>query len=388
MGRLKETIGYDLNPNSNKQMVKFLYEDLKLPPHRKRSKKGVQGGLTADEKTLKTLSTTYQRPELLLAISIRKSIKKLGTYLTKKNEETGEYTDSRADPDGRVRGRYNICGTETGRPSSKKTYDGTGMDMQNIPESVRPMFVAGEGKVFVVVDQWQAETFPVAVMAGSQAFLNRLQNGKKVHSMVGGWIFDKDESLLTPLEYRIAKRTVHGKDYGLGAKKFMEDINEDIIEINEGEADPSKHLSFYTLKQCKELMAKFDQFAPEIEGIYHREIRDQLNQTRMLMTPFGRKRVFRDRLGEDLYREGYAHIPQSTVAECNQLAAIKLEYLLPDGTEVIQDGFDSLLIEAEEGQVDEIKKVVEEAFKKKLFWKGVVFEIPVEMGEVDKHWKK
>ena len=383
MGKLREAIGYELNPNSNKQMVKFLYEDLKLPPHRNRKSKG----LTADEKTLKQLSTTYQRPELLLAISIRKSIKKLGTYLTKKNNETGEYTDSRADPDGRIRGRYNICGTETGRTSSKKTYDDTGMDMQNIPESVRPMFTAGEGKVLMIFDQWQAETFPVAVMAGSSSFLERLRNGKKVHSLVGGWIFDKDGDDLTPLEYRIAKRTVHGKDYGLGAKKFMEDINEDIIEINEAELDPSNYLPFYSLHQCKEVMAKFDRFAPEIES-WHQEIREELTKNRMLITPFGRKRIFRDRLGEDLYREGYAHIPQSTVGECNQLAAIKIEYLLPDGAEIIQDGFDSLMIEVDEGLVKEVERLVRMGYQKKLFWKGEMFEIPVELAGVSKHWKK
>ena len=381
--QLNQKVGYELNPNSNKQMVKFLYEDLKLPPHHNRKSKQ----LTADEKTLKTLSTTYQKPELLLAVSIRKLIKNIGTYLARKDQSTGEYTETRIDQDGRMRGRYNICGTETGRASSKKTYDDTGIDQQNIPEYIRQMFTAPEGKVLMGFDQWQAETFPVAVMSESLSFLARLREGKKVHSLVGGWIFDKSEDDLTPLEYRIAKRTVHGKNYGLGAKKFMEDINEDIIEINEEESDPSKHLPFYTLAQCKALMAKFDRFAPEIEK-WHRDIQEELTRTRMLITPMGRKRVFRGRLGEDLFREGYAHIPQSTIAENNQLAMIKIEYLLPEGAEIIQDGFDSILVEVILGQEEKVEKIVRFGYQKDLFWKGEKFNIPVEMAGVGKFWKK
>jgi hypothetical protein len=111
----------------------------------------------------------------------------------------------------------------------------------------------------------------------------------------------------------------------------------------------------------------------------------------MLVTPFGRKRLFRSYRGQndnDTPRKAFAHVPQSTIAEYAHQAIIKLEYILPPGNIVIQEGFDSFIIEANESDVKENERLVNLMMDKELMWKGERFKIPVEAAGCGKHWKK
>ena len=111
----------------------------------------------------------------------------------------------------------------------------------------------------------------------------------------------------------------------------------------------------------------------------------------MLVTPFGRKRLFRGYRGQndnDTPRKAFAHVPQSTIAEYAHQAIIKLEYLLPLGNAIIQEGFDSFIIEANESDVEENAKLVMLAMDKELMWKGEKFKIPVEEAGRGRRWKK
>ncbi|MEM2125006.1 MAG: DNA polymerase [Candidatus Methanosuratincola sp.] len=356
---LEELVGHPINVNSPKQMLKFLYEDLKLPVqyHRKTRRP------TANKETLEKLFARYPNPAFKIALEIRDVAKDIGTYLK-----------ARPSEDGRYRTRYNPTGTETGRSSSTKTIFGDGLDMQNIPRSsntededewkgkIRSLFIAGEGKVFEMWDLWQAEAYCVAVFAQCQAFLEKLMSGKKIHTMVASWIFDKPEEEISEEEYHIGKRTVHASNYGLGPILFSVLIKKPV-------------------KEAKAIMERYHRHAPEIER-WHKEIQEELKR-RVLVTPFGRRRIFRNRYGEEMFREAYAHLPQSTIADYLHQAMVKLEYALPKGAEIVQEGFDSLIIERDEGV--EIEETVRRCFDKELFWKGVRFKIPVER-KVGKRW--
>lgn len=386
--QLKEMVGYDLNPLSPKQMMKFLYEDLKLPPQRHRKTKK----LTADKEAIDKLFGRYPRPEFALALEIRDKIKDIGTYLASKDSD-GEYSLTKMDDDGRMRSRYNVCGTATGRTSSKKTYDDTGIDAQNIPEALREMFIAPEGKVLQAFDLWQAEAYVVAVLSQCQSFINKLRNGEKVHRMVAGWIFNKAESEIDNVnrpggEYFLGKRTVHASNYGLGWNLFMIIANTDIGKFNKDHPDKPK--PFLTAAQAKAILLTYEMHAPEIK-MWHQEVINELQRTRMLVTPFGRKRLFRGYRGQndnDTPRKAFAHVPQSTIAEYAHQAIIKLEYLLPPGNVIIQEGFDSFIIEAMEGDVEENGRLARFACDKELMWKGERFKIPVEDAGCGKCWKK
>jgi len=387
--QLKDVVGYDLNPLSPKQMIKFLYTDLKLPPQRHRKTKK----LTADKEAIDKLFGRHPRPELALALEIRDKIKDIGTYLASKDKENGDYSLTKVDKDGRMRSRYNICGTATGRTSSKKTYDDTGIDAQNIPEALREMFVAPEGKILQVFDLWQAEAYVVAVLSNCQSFLNKLRNGEKVHRMVAGWIFNKPEDKVDNInrqggEYFLGKRTVHASNYGLGWNLFMIIANSDIGKFNKD--NPNTPKPFITAAEAKRILLVYETFAPEIK-MWHQEIISELQRTRMLVTPFGRKRIFRGYRGKDdndTPRKAFAHVPQSTIAEYAHQAIIKLEYLLPPENEIIQEGFDAFIIEAREEDVEDNKRLVTFACDKELMWKGERFKIPVEEAGKGRRWKK
>ena len=354
--RLNEVVGRELNVNSPKQMKEFVYGDLGLPVqyHRKTRKP------TLDEKALEKLGAKYPNPIFQDALELRGLLKEIGTYL---NAVVSE--------DGRMRSSYNTTGTETGRSSCSKTIDDIGLDLQNVPESLRGMFVPSQGKIFLIYDLWQAEAYCVAIFANCLPFLNRLTKGEKMYKMVASWITGKEESDVDDInrpggEYFLAKRTTHAADYGLGPNLFATLIKKPV-------------------KEAKLILERFHAFAPEIR-MWHMEIQNELQRTRKLTNPLGRVRIFRARYGEDMFREAYAGLPQGTIGDCLHQAMVKLEYSLPKDAIIVQEGFDSLVIECYPEQREEVKGLADMAFDKTMFWKGTTFKVPYEMKEGDR-WK-
>jgi len=357
--QLNYRVGYDLNVNSPKQMLKFLYEDLKLPTHKNRK----TGRPTANKETLEKLFAKHPDPRFQLVMELRDLSKDIGTYLL-----------CEPDEDGRIRGRYNTTGTETGRSSCSKTIFDTGLDLQNIPPDLREMFVAEEGKVFMAYDLWQAEAFLVAILANAIALKDKLKRGEKIHTMVASWLFNKPESEVTKTaengaisEYDKAKRVVHASHYGLGFRLLSV-----LLKIPEWEA--------------KSFLLKYKQYIPEIDA-WHLEVMEELRRSRKLVTPFGRVRFFRNRYGEDMGREAFAHVPQSTIGDLTHQAMMEIEYRLPDGAELVQEGFDSIIVEAPIDQIDLVNQIVIESFSKTLYHKGEGFHIPVDK-KIDQRWIK
>jgi hypothetical protein len=69
----------------------------------------------------------------------------------------------------------------------------------------------------------------------------------------------------------------------------------------------------------------FHAASPKIKGVFHRDIKDALDSTRVLIDPMGGVRIFNGRMDDSLYQEGYANIPQRTVAHLVQGAALKVD---------------------------------------------------------------
>jgi DNA polymerase I-like protein with 3'-5' exonuclease and polymerase domains len=234
------------------------------------------------------------------------------------------------------------------------------------------MFVAEEGKVFLMYDLWQAEAFVTAILANATSLKDKLKRGEKVHLMVAGWLFNKPESEVTKeapngewSEYDKAKRVVHASHYGLGFRLLSI-----LLKIPEWEA--------------KSFLLKYKQYVPEIDA-WHLEVMEELRRSRKLMTPFGRVRFFRNRYGEDMGREAFAHIPQSTIGDLTHQAMLAIEYLLPSGSELVQEGFDSIIVEAPKDQIDIIHGIVLQSFFKILYHKGEGFNVPIE-GKIGDRW--
>jgi DNA polymerase I-like protein with 3'-5' exonuclease and polymerase domains len=77
----------------------------------------------------------------------------------------------------------------------------------------------------------------------------------------------------------------------------------------------------------------------------------QLNKSRMLTTPFGRKRLFMGTFNESLKKEAYAYVPQSTVSDILNTGLLELaDSLFIDGPdeyagELLLQVHDSVLVQ-------------------------------------------
>lgn len=196
--KLNREVGHELNINSHKQMTEWLYKELKLPKKVKKRKTTGQTTLSADEEVLNDLYTKSGNESIRTVLEIRERGKMLSTYLRVKLDE-----------DLRIRCAYNIAGTETGRLSSSASSRGTGTNLQNVPEDLRILFLADEGKTLINADLSQAEARVVAHLAGETRLIEIFDRGGDIHRKNAANIFNKLESEVTSEERQLAKRVVH-----------------------------------------------------------------------------------------------------------------------------------------------------------------------------------
>jgi DNA polymerase-1 len=277
--KLNERVGRELNVMSPKQMREFLYIDEKLPPKFKRGKAKEKQAIgeeltiddsTVDEESLMAIASQHpDRDYLRWVVEIRGYRKLIGTYL-----------EGLMGDDGRARCSYliggdkdGVGGTETGRLSSRESIFGSGTNLQNIPKGVcRKMFVPDESQVFVEADLEQAEARVVAYLAEEERLIDLFNKGGDIHTQNAAWIFGKSLEKVSGPERELAKRLVHASNYGIGPRTFAYHAG-----IKEGEA--------------KLLLAKYFDTFPKIKS-WQLGIQAGLSESRILTTPFGRKRIF------------------------------------------------------------------------------------------------
>lgn len=306
--QLEAQVGHPLNVASNKQMCDWLYTELRLPPVLKRRSTGGSTP-TADDDALASLDKKHAIPAVKTVLAIREQSKILSTYMT-----------PALSPDGRFRASYKIHGTETGRLSSGKYIDGTGGNIQNVPHGnpkdptdpinvCRRIFIPDPGNVFVECDLSQAEARVVAYLAGEERLIKSFDAGGDIHRRNAANMYGKPESEITFDERQLAKRAVHGLNYGMGVNTFAEQC-----EISVPEARRVRNLYFSMF--------------PQIE-LWQKKVAADLRKSRIMTTPMGRKRLFLAQYSEQLIKEALAFVPQSTVADITNRALVDLHAKLP-----------------------------------------------------------
>jgi len=187
--------GREMNPNSSKQVGEYLAEELHLPIPRT-----AKGNYTVKEEILEALVARHPKHRQLLKQILCARVlkaKDLGTYLT-----------AVVSKDNHMKCSYGM--TITGRLTSSTNQIDEGTNLQNIPKHLRQIFIPEPDQVFVDADLSQAEARVMAWLMKSDKLKEVFHSGHKIHKIVGGWIYDKDPEDLTPTEYLIAKKTVHG----------------------------------------------------------------------------------------------------------------------------------------------------------------------------------
>lgn len=348
-GLTAEYIDKELNvaSNSKKGDMPFLvYGCMKCPPRKGTDEKTIdalrRNGFVKDPKKLRILD---------LILEIRKVRKTIGTYV-----------EAETDFRGRLLTQYRII-LETGRTSTSilKPPVATkqlGLAFQTITKhgdigsDLRRMFIPDPGYVFIEPDLSGAEARVVAHLANDNRLLKAFRYDIDVHRLTAAWIWDVSLGDLLEIFWNT--------EFGEGCLLLAADINKILKQkIDDDQRQIGKkfrHAGHYDMQKktagenagvsewrANEILKKFHATNPNIKGVFHKEIQSFLKwNNRTLTSPNGRQRLFLNQWGEELFREAYAQIPQSTVSDQNKKAAQEFEKRCPRAM-ILAESHDSFL---------------------------------------------
>lgn len=333
-------LGRPINPGSYKQLQHLFYEVLGLPVQTKYDRKEKKEKITTDREALEKLQEDLLANPICLAILGLRDVEKQIQVLR-----------SGVDKDGKMRFSFNVAGTDTGRWSSSKNIYLSGMNAQNVTEELRSCFIASAGFKFCNIDLEQSDSKGVAFLSGDKAYQQACLSGD-LHTVVAKLIWPElpwtgtlasDRALAERLFYRhfsyrdMSKRAGHATNF-IGAARTI-----------------AKALKIET-KVVQKFQESYFRAFPEIGGHsasnWHRRVAKQLQTTGVLVTPFGRRRTFLDRLWDTAtLRKAVAFLAQSMTADYINKGLLLCWYNLSE-IRVLAQVHDSIFFEYPEGRED------------------------------------
>lgn len=301
--------GQKWNLNSSPQMIRLVYGYLGMPMqyHRKTKKP------TTDKDALNRLRKKHPENKVLKAIVDHRKFGKL----------VQTYSDMQVEMDGRVRTSYSFISSY--RLSSSESVFGGGGNLQNIPKRteegklVRGLFIPDEGKRMLASDLSQAEARVVAWDSNDVRLIEAFESGEDVHWLNAKMIFQIPESVKYiegakwrdsftgqehPLSFyrNLAKSVVYAASYGMGFMMLQTILIREEVYLEAA--------------VCKRLLHQYKVNNPMLTA-WQNGIKEEIRATRTLISPapYSRKRVFRGRLSDALFRSALSFRPQSVVGE-------------------------------------------------------------------------
>lgn len=348
--KIKEAAGFDLNPNSPKQLSSYLYDKLGL----KGAKKN-KSGYSTDEDTLKDLRISYPEYDSFISSILKyREINKLYSTYTL---NLLEYVK-----DGRIHTEFKQTGTATGRLSSSNP------NMQNIPqkgeyaEILRSSFVAKKGCKLVSLDYSQIELRILAHLSEDENLIKAFNENKDIHTMTALNIFhlsSADE--VTHDIRRIAKAVNFGILYGLSSFGLARDTK-------------------VTRKEAQSFIDGYFALYPKVK-IFIDEIIKQTRENGYCSTILGRKRNIHDIMSRNANIRTRAermavNAPiQGSAADIIKLAMIECDkYIKENGIDAkcILQIHDELIFEVNENIVSEFTDIM-----KNIMERAVSLSVPL-----------
>ena len=349
-----EMAGEEFNINSPKQLGEILFGKLGLP-HGKKTKTGWSTNADVLEKL------RYEAPIVSAVLEYRQYAKLKSTY--------ADGLLKALDPDGRVRTRFQMTVTATGRLSS------TEPNLQNIPtrtdlgSEIRRMFVPAEGCVLVDADYSQIELRLLAHISGDLAMQAAFTSGQDIHSATAAQVFHVAPEDVTHEMRRRAKAVNFGIVYGISAFSLSQDIG-----VSVAEAKAYMDAYFATFPGVRRYMDAVVEQAREtgyVETLFHRR-RDlpELSSSNRNLRAFGERVAL--------------NMPiQGTAADIMKLAMIAvwkgLRETIPEARLVLQV-HDELIVECPEEKAAAVAQLLTEKMEH-----VVSLAVPL---TADAHWGK
>ncbi len=263
--------GGEFNIKSPKQLMKVLFEDLKL---------SYKGKKSTNVEVLESIKDQNEIVDLILRY--RQINKLISTYLDGMLPYIEEKTS-------KIHTTYIQNFTSTGRLSSREP------NLQNIPvrneesKSLRKLFVSSfDGGSIMSADYNQIELRLMAIFSGDENLLKDFNNKVDVHSMTASKIFDIEPENVTSQQRRIAKAVNFGIIYGISDYGLSQNIK---CSPKEAKAFIEKY--FYHYPTIKTYMEKSIEFAKEngYAKTYFNRIRHipELKATNYMIRQFGER---------------------------------------------------------------------------------------------------
>lgn len=329
-----DSVGYEFNINSPKQLGVALFEDLGLP-----CKKKTKTGYSTNAEVLEGLINAH--PAISQILEYRSLSKLKSTYcdgLLKVIED-----------DGRIHTRFNQVETRTGRISSLEP------NLQNIPirtevgREMRKFFVAGDGKKLVDVDYSQIELRVLSDLADDKTMINAFNHNDDIHTITASQVFNLPVEMVTPQMRSRAKAVNFGIVYGIGAFSLAKDIG---VTNKEAKQYIDNYLATYSGVDA--YMKKMIEVAKDkgySETLFHRKrYLPELASSNHMMRAFG-ERVARN-------------MPiQGTAADIIKIAMVKVDKRLKEEnmqSHLILQVHDELIVEAPENEAEKALAIVTE----------------------------
>lgn len=231
--------------------------------------------------------------------------------------------------DNRIRGTFNLHGTETGRLSSSNP------NMQNIPRNkmIKNLIVATPGTQLLQLDYSQAELRVLAMLSRDPALIDIYVQGKDLHDAVCDMMFG--EGSHKDKEKRTLAKTINfGIAYGRGAGSIATTFGK-------------------TLQEAQDIINKWFAPMPKVKE-YIFERRRMANRGEPCVTIFGRERhfVLTDAELNHIQNE-YINTPiQGTASDFTMLSLLSIHNYLQqnwkDKARIVSTVHDSIIIEVED----------------------------------------
>ena len=251
---------------------------------------------------------------------------------------------------------------------------------------LRSMIVAPPGKLLVACDLSQAETWIVMWLADEPNGKHFLLNSD-IHTETACVLFGKLFGDIIVEERYIGKQNNHANSYGMGAERQAQVINK--------RSDQPPYVTV-TVSQCKLYQKGWHSLYPNVQQKYHIDVQQQLSRNMTIVTPYGRRRVFFGQWGKELFKQAYAHIPQSTVSD-HFHGAVQPELgieggllevyknICTDEIRLINDSHDSCMLEVPKDVALEVGERVRRTLRRPVVVNGEEVTIPVDL-EIGERW--
>jgi len=374
--RFLRAAGREVNPGSPQQLVKLLYRDFGLPVLAEHLTDTGEPS-TGEPAVLALLSLGVDKRcrDLIQALlSWREADKILGTF-------TGRFENGRVvggptvHADGRLRTTWKT-GKKSGRWGS-----GDPVNLTNIPDELRAMYVPEAGCVFVAADMGALEARILALMANDKLWIDAFaafdrKEGPDIHIVNACSIFGCKAEQVTKEVRVFAKRFVYGLSYGAGPPKIFQTLS----LLRDDNLEPQ--FPGLTLNEIEKVYHTFWKAHPAIVA-YRKQLIAGWRRHGFIATPWhGRRRYF---LGGENHEEQYNHPIQGGGADIQNSAVVAVVAKRPflGRTGLVLQVHDQLVLELGAGDATAGGHQLQECMERRI---GSV-NFPAEL-KIGNNWKE